>query len=427
MSFKNLFVVVVFGFALALAGCKGSEEKKEDAKKEDTKKAEADKKAKEDAAKKAEADKKAKEDAEKAKAEADKVKAEADAAKAKAEADAAKAKEEADAKVKAEEEAKAKAEAEAKAKAEAEAKAAPKVDEAVKTEIVTALGNLQKAAVARKVTDIVALLPASYVADVKALAAEVAGKLDAEVMTKATALVDRIVAVAQAKKEEIVKMVGQFVPAEDLPKIIDGVANLWGAMKAAKLNDIEALKNFDLVAVLGALEPVFNTTIEGLTEGSKAMINAQTEMIGKAAFDVVPGEKEGEILVVVKVGEQEVDKFAVVKVEDKYVPAEMAEGWKKAIEEAKAGLAAITPEAVVAVKAQIDQFAQVVETIANAPELAKALNDANLGALFGAGEPKKEEVVDPNAPKAEEAPKPEEKPAPATDGAAPAPAADPAK
>jgi hypothetical protein len=239
-------------------------------------------------------------------------------------------------------------------------------------------------------------LPASYQKDVKSLITDAAGKFDPEVYDKAFAVARKSVKLLKDKKEFILK--SEF--AKNTPPAID--KNKMGDGYDAVVDLVDTLVGSDL----GKLDELKKADVEKFLSGTGAKILNQFSALdkfvdktkfkpGTSSVTEIPAKLRKAKVTVVKAGATEttlqiedpdatvpVKEESWVKVEGKWVPKELADGWADGIKDAKKQLAAAPPFLTKEGKKQaldaLNLADQAIDKLANTKtreEFEKALKD----------------------------------------------------
>jgi hypothetical protein len=194
--------------------------------------------------------------------------------------------------------------------------------------------------------------PASYQKDVTELVQLAGTKLDADVYDRGFSLLTKLSDMLDKQRAFILssQMAGQ------MPNKAEVEAN-WGSgvamlrsLATSKLATVEGLKTFDGAAFLGS------TGSEILSLAHKMSANSKdgplTEQIKKTQFTAESVTATTATLTM-KDGEGSTQTASLIKVDGRWVPAEMAAEWTAKIAEAKTSLTNLNPEEMAQSKPQI--------------------------------------------------------------------------
>lgn len=197
-------------------------------------------------------------------------------------------------------------------------------------------------------------MPASYQADVNEIAKLAGTKVDAEIYNKSFSFIGRLAEVADKQKEFILNTeLGGEQPAEEIAKINEAWPSIMGFVNSIANSSIastDGLQAFDG-------QDFFGTTVSELIKYSEGMAAISGEEIPLSAYSGVSvkalesTDTTATLEMTGPEGDVETEDF--VKVEDRWVPAEMASEWTTTMADAHAQLEAIDPEQMAQSKPQI--------------------------------------------------------------------------
>ena len=183
------------------------------------------------------------------------------------------------------------------------------------------------------------MLPDSYQADVQGLKDMVVAKLDKETVDNGLKALGQVVAGLAKHKDKILEAGLPIpLPKEALGPAIDQIVALWGILQGAGLDTYDGWKTLDVGQFLlanggtimkGAMD-VAAKTEEG------AMIGMVTAMVSAVTVEVKSSGDDETILLVGM--DKDKDEMKFVKVEGKWIPADLQKGWKDGVAEAKKGI-----------------------------------------------------------------------------------------
>ena len=220
---------------------------------------------------------------------------------------------------------------------------------------------------------IYAMLPDSYQADLQAMYKKVADKVDAEMYNKVWTVADAAIAAVKKNKDKLAE--GGMFPKEMLDQGLTTGEAVFTLAKELKINDAATMKSLDIAAFLAEngkkLHDFGWKTAEAFKKEEVAM--------AKGMMEGVKAELKGEVkddkaTVAITVGE-ETKETAFVKVEGKWIPAELAEMWPKFKEESNKSI----DEALAELEKNKDKMAEML-TQAEAA-IAAFDKDGNMEAL----------------------------------------------
>lgn len=183
-----------------------------------------------------------------------------------------------------------------------------------------------------------ALLPESYQKDIQGVVSHATGKLDKEIFELGAKLVTVAASCAEKHADKIAGLVPPGAAPFDVKEGLAKYAETVKILEEAKLLDYESVKGLDLAGFLAKDAPKL------MKQGKFAFEKGSPEdykkfQDGMKSITATAKSAEGDkAQVELKMGEEEAETIDLVKVEGRWVPAEMAEGWKGGIDEAKKGI-----------------------------------------------------------------------------------------
>jgi len=194
-------------------------------------------------------------------------------------------------------------------------------------------------------------MPTSYQADVNEIAQLAGTKVDAELYNKSFSLIGRLVEVADKQKGFILNTkLGGEQPAEQIAKVEAAWPSIIGFVKTITTSSIassEGLQSFDGQAFC-------DVTVSALVKYSKDLAVLSDEpdplQFGKVKL-IESTETTAKLEITSPDGTVESEEFT--KVENRWVPTEMATDWTTQMADAKAQLEAISLEEMAQKKPQI--------------------------------------------------------------------------
>ncbi len=215
-----------------------------------------------------------------------------------------------------------------------------------------AVRNYQAALKKGEISDIVALLPPSYVRDTTALLNDFGGRMDADLWARLRGLLAQVSATLAPKAELFVDMAAQ----QDAPPAADVRAARVNAMRAALQSlgalaqsdalSLQRLKAADVETLTKEIAPLF-------TDSTAAFQTLQTKdprADPEQALKVLKSEKlpSGNVALTFAGGDgQTGEPTEFTQVEGRWVPAEMAQSWSESVQKARSGIRKLdftTPE-----------------------------------------------------------------------------------
>lgn len=233
-------------------------------------------------------------------------------------------------------------------------------------------------------------MPETYRADVNEIVHLAGTKVDAEVYDKTFALVDQLVAVADKQKEFIFNtgMVKQG-NAEDIESLKSAWPSMMGFFKSITESSIassEGLKTFDGQAFCEVtISKLIGHALE-MNKYSKDEMPLE-EYLNTTVKTLSNSETEATLELTAVGGAVTVQDF--LKIENRWVPSDIASEWTSQVEEIKTNLAAFTPEKMNQNKPQIMGMITMLEGVLSQIETAQTQEQfdqaiqSSMGSLMG--------------------------------------------
>jgi len=212
-----------------------------------------------------------------------------------------------------------------------------------------------------------------------------AGKMDAEVYGKGVAVLKKTAALLKDKKDLLLPMVAQNpmvqmaqVDAEKLKGNWDKIVGFLDTLLASEIGDLERLKKADINSFLQVTGGKLMKQAADLSAVSKE--DPYKDIQSKAAgskIEVVKVEGDKATVKITAPGEPEKTE-EMVRVEGKWLPKEMVDGWKEGVTDLKAKIAGLD---LAAQKPQIMGGLAMAETTID--QLAKAKDAEEFMKIIG--------------------------------------------
>ena len=197
-------------------------------------------------------------------------------------------------------------------------------------------------------------LPDTYKQDLTAITHEFAEKMDPTIYDRAFALVIRAFEVLDDRQDVILgsetfKSLGTEVDTDEIRQGLSNTKVFTEILKGSELATLEGLGKVDweqFLATTGAhmLESAAALEREGADNPLDELDTLEVEVL-EASGDRAKLRISSE--------DHEAEDVEMVRVEGRWIPAEMAEEWPEFVEDARQGLAEMTPENMAAQKTQI--------------------------------------------------------------------------
>ena len=249
-----------------------------------------------------------------------------------------------------------------------------------------AMRNMQQAVLDNKPDKLFTALPASYQADVDALVADAAKRMDTELWQEATALIKRVAGLLESKRDLLLSspMVADVPNKADLEKNWNAGVALLREVVNSDFLDIERLRQGNVKGLLSGDGAKIMAKATGLMENSETSAEAGEELAKLKAATISLVSQDGDNAVVkIEAPGEEPETIDMIKVEGVWIPKEMADGFKQGIAEARKNLEMIdfTSEEGKQKKTMVLMQIGAVKPMLGQLEAAKTQED--LQAVFG--------------------------------------------
>ena len=229
-------------------------------------------------------------------------------------------------------------------------------------------------------------MPSSYQSDVNTIARLAGAKVDAEIYDKSFVLLARLADVADKQKQFILNTeLGGEQPAEEVAKIEAAWPSIIGfvhSITSSSISSSEGLQSFDG-------QSFCETTVSDLIHLADAMSAISGEALTISAFSglsvkaLESSETSAKLEMTGPDGSVETEDF--IKVENRWVPTELANEWSSEMADAKTQLEAINPDEIAQTKPQIMGVITMLEgvlTQVEAAETQEQFDQALQGAMM---------------------------------------------
>ena len=209
-------------------------------------------------------------------------------------------------------------------------------------------------------------MPKSYQEDVNEIVQLASSKLDGEIYDSGFKLVSRVVEVVDLKQEFVFNTtLGERPPEEEIAefkKAWPSIANLVSTLAESPIGSVEGLKSFD-----GAkfFEETLSAVLKDIDSLSKLAVVDEQMPISSYKDAVVSLIEGGDstAMLEIKLPNGVIESSAFKKVDDRWVPQDLALDWTARIAQAKAQLEAVDPMQLVKQKPQILNIIAMVDGI----------------------------------------------------------------
>ena len=240
-------------------------------------------------------------------------------------------------------------------------------------------------------------LPASYQQDISQITHDFAAKMDPELYNQLVAFAQKAVTVLLDKKELILGSSMVQLKEEDLADIEQGWNTSLVALDTllhSEISNIESLKTIDLNAFLAGTGSALMDQAAAASKETPEDPFENEVMARLHALQVELLESDADTAKVkVSVPDEDSEELRMVRVEGRWIPAEMAETWDKDVAEAKIKVAELSEEEMAQAKMQgmlflamADSFLDQLAAVQSSEEF-DALAQGLLGGFMGGGTP----------------------------------------
>ena len=199
-------------------------------------------------------------------------------------------------------------------------------------------------------------MPASYQSDVVEVVQLAGTKLDAELYNQTFALIGRLGTVLDKQQEFVfnTSLMGQSPDPEQIARTREAwpsIVNLIEVLTTSSVASAEGLQGFEGKAFFDQTVSPMLADIDALSKLQPESDEPTLSDLKKAEIKLI--ENTGtEATIEISMPEEEVETETFVKVEERWVPAEMAGTWEMQMAEAKAQLEGIDPDQMAQQKPQ---------------------------------------------------------------------------
>jgi hypothetical protein len=236
-------------------------------------------------------------------------------------------------------------------------------------------------------------MPAKWQSDVSGLVSDAAGKIDAEVYDKTFALVGKLSDVLAKQKKLVLQSFDDPQMAANLPvkkadveAQYDTIVAFLGTVAKSDVSTVNGLKSLDIGKFLGTTGAKLMADMDRIAALSPDSAELRSQKASMANVKVETLESTPTSARVRVTSGDDVQEQELTKVDGKWVPRDMAEGWDEQIAEAKAQIAEMTDAFMAENKPQmmamLNSLDAGLNTVAKA-ESKEELQQAVMG-MFGA-------------------------------------------
>ncbi len=203
-------------------------------------------------------------------------------------------------------------------------------------------------------------LPPSYRQDVSEITAGVAAKTDPDVYDHAFALLMRAFEVLDDQKDIIIgsqTFQDSGADAEEVRAALSNTKAFTSILKGSEIATVAGLHNIDWERFLATTGAKLMERAEAIDTGEA--VNPFEELVSiKAETITIDGDRA---TLRISSREHDPEDVEMVRVEGRWIPADLADEWPEFVAGARQGLAEVTPETMAAQKTQIMMFLGMAE------------------------------------------------------------------
>ena len=232
-------------------------------------------------------------------------------------------------------------------------------------------------------------LPPSYQQDVLGLTRDFADTVDPAVFDRAVAVARKAVAVLQSKKEVILgaKALEQSqIDAETVDVVWETAVTTLNAVLASDITDLATLRELDIDAFLASTGSVLMDQASRLPAEYENMASFAQKVAAFEQAEVELKTEDGEhAVVVISAPGEDSFELPLVRVEDRWIPGELAARWPQAMAEARARIEHLKSEEAAQIRVQVLFGLGIVEGFVdqiNVMETSDQIDDL-IGGILG--------------------------------------------
>lgn len=233
------------------------------------------------------------------------------------------------------------------------------------------------------------MLPESYQTQANDVLHDFAEKVPDNLYNQGAGLVKKLEEVLSTKKDLLLENSMVQQSPVDVSANYDQIVALLGAITSSNLKSVETLKTADIGKLMGDIGGKFMQTAANMElDQSPASTREMKEMLEfkdkLSTFNAELVSEEGDTATVrISMEGEEPEEMDFVRIEGKWLPKEMAEGWSEMIADAKAGVAGmnIDPQTASQMQMGMTMADSVLDQLLNA-ETQEDLQQV-IGGLIG--------------------------------------------
>lgn len=189
------------------------------------------------------------------------------------------------------------------------------------------------------------LLPPSYQKDVESLVIAFADSADPETWNKTRALIGKISSVLLGQQDLLAIVIGKHMPSADDPHTLkeglEALSAMTGHWASSGMSDLERLRQGNLRQLLATEGQALMAAMERVAgfapdRGVRANVWASAQA---ATVELVSAD-ENTAVIRTAMGD-ETEDIQLVRIEDRWIPEEMAQNWQTSVAEMRRNIAAM--------------------------------------------------------------------------------------
>jgi hypothetical protein len=229
-------------------------------------------------------------------------------------------------------------------------------------------------------------LPPSYRSDITELVHGYAGKLDAQLYGQAFDLIGRAVEILKTKKQIFLdSKTFERIAAADREEVGQHWDSIVGMVETVTTSDLASLEQLQTIDIGTFLATTGRTLMQQAADASRSIqddpYSSEVETkLSQVKVETV--EVEGDLAILrITVPDQPTEEVRMVRIEDRWVPKELADDWEKGMAEAREQLAKLDESSMAQGKMQaalamgmLDAFLTQIEQAETPDELDQVIN-----------------------------------------------------
>ncbi len=185
------------------------------------------------------------------------------------------------------------------------------------------------------------VMPESYQKNVHELLSDFAAKMDKDIWNKTFELIQKIITILETKKDLI--LTGDMI--NNAPVDIKQISENWSSFVSileiivkSELGDLEKIRKLDIEKFLaGTVSDLMKKASELSKLGKEDKYNKELDKLTRIKTSIIKTENE-ETTIKIEVPDEEPKIVVFIKVDNKWIPKDLADQWKVKISEIKKNL-----------------------------------------------------------------------------------------